>query len=69
GARALFDFRRMIEPTAVSMVAQKAQDNASVRDAFLRVLDAFAEIRGVEYSPEFAERFTRAATEFDRLVA
>jgi DNA-binding GntR family transcriptional regulator len=51
------------------MVAQKAQDNASVRDAFLRVLDAFAEIRGVEYSPEFAERFTRAATEFDRLVA
>lgn len=68
-ARALFDFRRIVEPIAVRMVTQKAADNPSLRDSFLRVLDAFAAIRGVEYSPEFAEKFRDAAAEFDRLVA
>lgn len=68
-ARALFDFRRLIEPIAIRMVAQKAADNAAVRESFLRVLDAFASIRGANYSAEFAERFRDAAAEFDRLIA
>lgn len=68
-ARALFDFRRILEPLAIRMVAQKAADNASLRESFLQVLDSFAAIRGVPYSTEFAERFRDAAAEFDRLIA
>lgn len=68
-ARALFDFRRLLEPAAIRMVAQKARDNAALRDSFLRVLDDFAAMRGVEYSPEFAERFRGATATFDQLLA
>jgi len=69
GARALFDFRRLIEPEAVRAVAHKAETNPALRDDLLVLLDTFHAMRGVPYDETFAEQFRRATAEFDRIVA
>ncbi|MDQ1218012.1 GntR family transcriptional regulator [Microbacterium arborescens] len=69
GARALFDFRRLIEPEAVRVVAQKAAGNSTLREDLGRLLAAFTSIVGADYSPDFAALFRDATAEFDALVA
>lgn len=69
GARALFDFRRLIEPEAVRAVAQKAETNPGLRDELLTLVDAFHAMRGAAYDERFAEQFRQATAEFDRIVA
>lgn len=68
-ARALFDFRRLIEPEAVRAVANKAQADASLRDDLLGLLDDFVSLRGASYDDSFAERFRDATAAFDRIIA
>lgn len=68
GTRALFDFRRLVEPAAVRMVARAATESATVRDACLRVMDDLVALRGQPYSPAFAERFRQATHDFDMLL-
>lgn len=68
-ARALFDFRRLIEPEAVRAVAQKAETNAALRDEVLRLIETFKTMRGATYSEQFAEQFRQATGEFDHIVA
>lgn len=68
-ARALFDFRRLIEPEAVRAVAQRAEIDPTLRAELLGLLDDFAAMRGVAYDDTFAEQFRDATSAFDRIVA
>jgi len=68
-ARALFDFRRILEPAAIRLVAGVAQSNATLLQAITELRERFVELGGQEYSPEFADRFTVATGDFDHLLA
>lgn len=68
-ARALFDYRRLLEPAAITMVAQKAEDNTAVRGAFLSLLERFTQLRAREVTDDFGTDFTDATSEFDELLA
>lgn len=67
-ARSLFDFRRLLEPAAIRMVAVKARESASLRDVLLGLLDQFCALRGVEYSTQFSDQFLIATSKFDDLL-
>lgn len=68
-ARALFDFRRILEPAAIRLVASRAENDARLVEAVRALRDRFTQLADQEYSPEFTEQFTAATAEFDRLLA
>jgi DNA-binding GntR family transcriptional regulator len=68
-ARALFDFRRILEPAAIRLVATRAGGEASVHTAFVDLRDRFVRMRGQEVDADYAAQFTRITAEFDRLLA
>lgn len=68
-ARALFDFRRLIEPEAVRAVAQRAETDPALRDELLGLLDDFAAMQGAAHDDAFAAQFRNATSTFDRIVA
>ncbi|QHC71842.1 GntR family transcriptional regulator [Rathayibacter sp. VKM Ac-2801] len=68
GARALFDYRRLLEPAALREVARRSGQDSTVSAVFLDLTERFEAINGVGYSPDFAAAFAALATEFDDAV-
>ncbi|HMH57692.1 MAG TPA: GntR family transcriptional regulator, partial [Galbitalea sp.] len=65
-ARALFDFRRMLEPTAIGLVARLARDNDSVRQTFAELRDRCDQFLTRDHrADQIAEEFGTLTTEFD----
>lgn len=69
GARELFDFRRILEPAAITLVADRARENPRLAEPYERLREGFERLRGQDYSAEFHEEFTAMTAEFDRLLA
>lgn len=68
GARALFDYRRLLEPAALREVARRSAADRAVTSRFSVLAERFETINGVEYSADFASTFAALATEFDDAV-
>jgi DNA-binding GntR family transcriptional regulator len=68
GARALYDYRRLLEPAAMREVALRCVEDRVVAARFSAIAEAFEEINGVEYSAQFATTFRELATRFDDAV-
>jgi DNA-binding GntR family transcriptional regulator len=68
-ARALFDFRRMLEPPAIGLVAGRIRENPKLAALFLELRDKFVAMRDQPNTEEFNRAFTDATAEFDRLLA
>lgn len=66
--RELFDFRRIVEPAAVRLVAQDAQDSAEIMKSFQDLQKDFQQIRKLDYNEEFATKFRVNARRFDDLL-
>ncbi len=66
--RELFDFRRIIEPAAIRLVAREAEESAEIRDRFAALQQDFQEILGLEYNESFAARFRANTRHFDDLL-
>ena len=69
GARALFEFRLMLEPAAIRMVATRSRDADAFRQALTKFLDRFTVLRDSEYSADFQAEFAAVTSEFDELLA
>lgn len=67
-ARALFDYRRLLEPAALREIARISSQNPHVTARFRSLAERFEAINGVDYSPDFASTFSALATEFDDVV-
>ncbi|WP_207500365.1 GntR family transcriptional regulator [Klenkia soli] len=68
-ARQLFEFRQVLEPVAISMVATREVGAGDLRQAIETLLSTFGRLKGQEYSPAFQEAFTAATGQFDALLA
>lgn len=66
--RELFDFRRVVEPAAIRLVAQEAQDSTAVQESFQALKSDFEQILNLDYSEGFAEKFRSNARRFDDLL-
>ena len=68
-ARALFDFRRLLEPESIRLVAERADEAPVLLAAITQLLERFESMAGDEYSEELAVTFRQATGEFDSLLA
>ena len=68
-ARELFDFRMILEPAAMQLVAQRAGQEAAVRNVFVAFDQQLAQLRAESPSDDRTRRFYVFAEEFDRAVA
>jgi DNA-binding GntR family transcriptional regulator len=68
-ARALFEFRGILEPAAIRMVAARAAARGPLRDSLLALEERFRTLEGSEYSPGFQEEFGAVTSQFDALLA
>ena len=67
-ARAIFDYRRLLEPAAIKMVVGRIADEPQVAQRFALILDRFVELVAQPYSAEFAGQFADLTREFDETV-
>lgn len=67
-ARALFDYRRLLEPAAMKEIARRAVREPAVSAVFRELAEEFRKIDGRSYDEDFAVRFRELATRFDELV-
>ncbi|PPG26796.1 GntR family transcriptional regulator [Pseudoclavibacter sp. RFBG4] len=67
-ARALFDYRRILEPAAMKAIAARQVKDPALSVRFLDLEAAFAELVDEPYSPEFAARFAELTRKFDDTV-
>lgn len=68
-ARELFDFRMVLEPAAMRLVAQRAAREPAVREVFVAFDKRLARLRGESPSEDRTRRFYVFTEEFDRAVA
>lgn len=68
-ARELFDFRLLLEPAAMRLVAQRAAREAVVREVFVAFDEQLAQLRAEAPSEDRTSRFYVFTEEFDRAVA
>ncbi|SNT47331.1 GntR family transcriptional regulator [Rhodococcoides kyotonense] len=68
-ARALFDFRRLLEPAAIRMVTVKARDSTALRDDILNLLDRFRDLRELGSAGDDTASFLTLTAAFDQLLA
>jgi DNA-binding GntR family transcriptional regulator len=68
-ARALFEFRGILEPAAIRMVAGRAGTAGPLRDALTALEGRFRALQDSDYSPSFQEEFGEITSQFDALLA
>jgi len=68
-ARALFEFRGILEPAAIRMVAARAAAAGPLRDALQALEGRFRALQDRECSPSFQEEFGEVTSQFDALLA
>lgn len=66
--RELFDFRRIVEPAALRLVAQEAHESPVVKESFQALKNDFQQILNLDYNEEFATAFRTNARRFDDLL-
>ncbi|GGC43556.1 transcriptional regulator [Brevibacterium sediminis] len=67
-ARAIFEYRRLLEPAAIKLIVGRLADEPGLTARFKALREQFAELVGRPYSTEFAEEFAKLAKAFDELV-
>ncbi|OIH92601.1 hypothetical protein BIU90_10785 [Curtobacterium sp. MCBA15_001] len=65
GARALFDFRRILEPAAMREVVGRATREPRIGHLFAGIAADFEDLSIQEYSEAFADRFSELTARFD----
>ncbi|ARJ06833.1 transcriptional regulator [Cnuibacter physcomitrellae] len=68
-ARALFEFRRILEPAAIRLVAAAAESDQTLHSAIEELQDRFTELSTMEFLASAPDRFTDATAEFDALLS
>jgi DNA-binding GntR family transcriptional regulator len=68
-ARELFDFRMVLEPAAMRLVAERIPREPGLRDAFVAFDVRLAQLRTESPSEGRTRRFYELAEEFDRAIA
>jgi DNA-binding GntR family transcriptional regulator len=68
-ARELFDFRMVLEPAAMRLVAARVSREPGLRDTFVAFDTRLAQLRTEPPSEDRIRRFYQLAEEFDRAVA
>ena len=69
GARALFEFRGILEPAAIRMVATRAAAAGPLRDALLALDERFRALQDSDHSPAFQTEFGEVTSQFDAILA
>lgn len=68
-ARALFDYRRILEPAAIAAVTLRAAKDDATRNEFVALRERFRKLHGDDRAADFDLQFAEATAEFDRLLA
>ena len=68
-ARELFDFRMVLEPAAMRLVAERISRNPDLRETFVAFDGRLAQLRSESPSTDRTRRFYELAEEFDRAIA
>ena len=67
-ARALFDYRRVLEPAAMRAIVARLSDEPDLGTRFTDIEAEFGKLVDQPYSAEFAERFSELTRAFDDTV-
>jgi len=68
-ARALFDYRRLLEPESIRLVAGRVADAPELNKAITALLSRFEAMSDLPYSDELSLTFREATAEFDSVLA
>lgn len=68
-ARALFDFRRLLEAEAIERTTTQATEAPAIREVFVSLRERFMALQKQELDEAFADAFQRATDDFDSTVA
>jgi DNA-binding GntR family transcriptional regulator len=68
GARDLFEFRMVLEPAAMRLVAERARHETTLRRDFLDLAERLDKVASEPQSPSRTARFYELAEDFDRRI-
>lgn len=67
-ARAIFEYRRLLEPAAIKLIVERLDKEPALSQPFKTLKEQFTELVGEPYSTHFAEDFVASTKKFDELI-